>query len=69
MLSLTDEEAGKSGGITLGSVNNEPVAWIDKESNTTMIGGIYPRKLEEYLNSLETRIKELEEILRKAQGD
>jgi hypothetical protein len=30
MLSLTDEARGKSGGITLGSVNNEPVAWIPK---------------------------------------
>ena len=29
MLSLTDEEAGKSGGITLGSVDNEPVAWME----------------------------------------
>jgi len=28
MLSLADEEAGKPGGITLGSVNNEPVAWM-----------------------------------------
>ena len=48
-------------------MNNEPVAWMDKESNITMIGGIYPKKLEEYLNSLETRIKELEVILRRAQ--
>ena len=34
MLSLTDEEAGKPGGITLGSINNEPVAWMlaDKEA-------------------------------------
>jgi hypothetical protein len=47
--------------------NNEPVAWIDTESNISMIGGIYPKKLEEYLNSLEARIKELEAILRKAQ--
>ena len=30
MLSLTDEEAGKPGGITLGSVDNEPVAWIPR---------------------------------------
>ena len=28
MLSPADEEAGKSGGITLGSLNNEPVAWM-----------------------------------------
>jgi hypothetical protein len=48
-------------------MNNEPVAWMDKESNITMIGGIYPKKLEEYLNSLEARIKELEVILRRAQ--
>jgi hypothetical protein len=41
--------------------------WMDKKSNITMIGGIYPKKLEEYLNSLEARIKELEAILRKAQ--
>ena len=39
---------------------NEPVAWMDKESNITMIGGIYPKKLEEYLNSLEARIVALE---------
>ena len=48
-------------------MNNEPVAWMDKESNITMIGGIYPKKLEENLNSLEARIKELEVILRRAQ--
>jgi len=48
-------------------MNNEPVAWIDTESNISMIGGIYPKKLEQYLNSLEARIKELEAILRKAQ--
>ena len=29
MLSPTDAEAGKPGGITLGSVDNKPVAWID----------------------------------------
>ena len=28
MLSLTNEETGKSGGITLGSLNNKPVAWM-----------------------------------------
>jgi hypothetical protein len=39
---------------------SEPVAWIDKESNIRMVGGIYPKKLEEYLNSLEARINELE---------
>ena len=47
-------------------MNNEPVAWIDTNSNISMIGGIYPKKLEEYLNSLEARIKELEEIIKKA---
>jgi len=41
-------------------MNNEPVAWMDKESNTTMIGGIYPKKLEQYLIGLETRIVALE---------
>jgi hypothetical protein len=41
-------------------VNNEPVAWMDKESNISMIGGIYPKKLEQYLNSLEARIVALE---------
>ena len=46
---------------------SEPVAWIDKESNISMVGGIYPKKLEEYLNSLEARIKELEAELKKAQ--
>ena len=29
MLSLTNAEAGKPGGITLGSIDNEPVAWTD----------------------------------------
>ena len=48
-------------------MNNEPVAWIDKESNITMIGGMYPKKLEQYLSNLEKRIEELEAILRKAQ--
>jgi hypothetical protein len=41
-------------------MNNEPVAWMDKESNITMIGGIYPKKLEEYLSNLEARIVALE---------
>ena len=41
-------------------MNNEPVAWINKESNITMIGGIYPKKLEQYLNGLEARIFALE---------
>jgi len=41
-------------------MNNEPVAWMDKESNVTMIGGIYPKKLEEYLSYLEARIVALE---------
>ena len=40
--------------------NNKPVAWINKESNITMIGGIYPKKLEQYLNGLEARIFALE---------
>ena len=48
-------------------MNNEQVTWIDKESNITMIGGMYPKKLEQYLNNLEARIEELEAILRKAQ--
>ena len=39
MLSPTDEEAGKPGGITLGSVNNEPVAWaIKSDGDFTEIG-------------------------------
>jgi hypothetical protein len=33
MLSLTDAEAGKSGGITLGSVDNKPVAWNYNDPN------------------------------------
>jgi hypothetical protein len=41
-------------------MNNEPVAWMDKESNTTMIGGIYPKKLEQYVIGLDTRIVALE---------
>jgi hypothetical protein len=54
---------------------NEPVAWIDTESNISMIGGIYPKKLEQYLSYLEARIVALEahpvkltdeEILREA---
>ena len=48
-------------------MNNEPVAWMDKESNITMIGGIYPKKLAQHLKDLEKRIEELEAILRKAQ--
>ena len=39
---------------------SEPVAWMDKESNITMIGGIYPKKLKQYLNGLEARIFALE---------
>ena len=41
-------------------MNNKLVAWMDKESNITMIGGIYPKKLEEYLSNLEARIVVLE---------
>jgi len=41
-------------------MNNEPVAWMDKESNVTMIGGIYPKKLEQYLSGLEARVVALE---------
>ena len=41
-------------------MNNEPVAWMDKKSNITMIGGIYPKKLEQYLSGLEARIVALE---------
>ena len=41
-------------------MNNEPVAWMDNESNITMIGGIYPKKLKQYLNGLEARIFALE---------
>jgi hypothetical protein len=33
LLSLTDAEAGKSGGITVGSVDNEPVAWMQTWEN------------------------------------
>jgi hypothetical protein len=33
MLSPADAEAGKPGGITLGSVNNQPVAWMDEDEN------------------------------------
>ena len=39
---------------------NKPVAWIDKDSTISMIGGIYPKKLNEYLDSLEERIAKLE---------
>jgi len=53
--------------ITESAPKSKPVAWIDTESNINMIGGIYPKKLEQYLNSLEARIKELEAILKKAQ--
>jgi hypothetical protein len=34
LLSLTDAEAGKPGGITLGSVDNKPVAWMDANDKT-----------------------------------
>ena len=33
MLSPADAEAGKPGGITLGSINNQPVAWMDEDEN------------------------------------
>jgi hypothetical protein len=33
MLSPTNAKAGKSGGITLGSINNQPVAWMDEDEN------------------------------------
>ena len=50
-------------------MNNKPVAWMDKESNITMIGGIYPKKLEQYLNGLEARIFALETHLAKELTD
>ena len=41
-------------------MNNKPVAWMDKESNITMVGGIYPKKLKKYLDGLEARIIAIE---------
>ena len=35
-------------------------AWLDDDSNINMIGGIYPKLLKAYLDSLEQRIVELE---------
>ena len=70
MTTFTTEDriiAEQNGSVT---INVEPIpfaGWINTESNISMIGGIYPKKLEEYLNGLEARIKELEAILRKAQ--
>jgi hypothetical protein len=67
MTTFTTEDREHAFGTT---INVEPIpfaGWINTESNISMIGGIYPKKLEEYLNSLEARIKELEVILKKAQ--
>ena len=41
-------------------MNTEPVAWLDTKSNISMVGGIYPKKLEQYLSGLEARIIALE---------
>ena len=46
MLSLTDEEAGKSGGITLGSINNKPVAWMyEKPSGASKLSFVQEKML------------------------
>jgi hypothetical protein len=34
--------------------------WLDTDSNISMIGGIHPKLLKAYLDSLEQRIVELE---------
>ena len=34
--------------------------WLDTDSNINMIGGIHPKLLKAYLDSLEQRIVELE---------
>ena len=34
--------------------------WLDEDSNISMIGGIHPKLLKAYLDSLEQRIAELE---------
>ena len=34
--------------------------WLDDDSNISMIGGIHPKLLKAYLDSLEKRIAELE---------
>jgi hypothetical protein len=46
MLSLEDEEAGKSGGITLGSINNKPVAWMyEKPSGASKLSFVQEKML------------------------
>ncbi len=53
MLSPTDAEAGKPGGITVGSVDNEPVAWRKSETDSEGQYFVYreeePRWLEGYI--------------------
>ena len=64
MLSLTDEEAGKSGGITLGSVNTKPV----KELTDDEIGEV-EKLCKKPLASWAWQVEFARAILRKAQGD
>jgi hypothetical protein len=73
MLSLTDAEAGKSGGITLGSVDNKPLTisktLTDEEIIETVkdhfIGAIRVGIVLTHTNVIDFA----RAILRKAQGD
>jgi hypothetical protein len=69
MLSPTDEEAGKPGGITLGSVNNKPLEITDEEIIDTVkdhfVGAIKIGIVLTHTNVVEFA----RAILRKAQGD
>ena len=63
MLSLTDEETGKSGGITLGSVDNKPVKELTDEEIKDFIA-TFP-----IIFTPDDLVIFARAILRKAQGD
>ena len=67
MLSLTDEEAGKSGGITMGSINNKPIAWINEYDG---LESFNPDNRQDWIPVYTHPVKELtdEEILDVANG-
>jgi hypothetical protein len=70
LLSPTDAEAGKPGGITLGSLNNKPVAWMKKiKSGTIYFDYEYPESTPLYTHPAKTLTDdEIHQIFRDESG-
>ena len=71
MLSLTDEETGKSGGITLGSVDNKPVSCTAPPQFKELTDAEIEKVFWEIANKkVDNPVMEFARaILRKAQGE